>query len=162
MTDGYHDCRSRHDLPVGRNVGESTFRGDDMRNPNSSQFGHSFNTIQPTKQSSTKQTKLNKNQSKYEDSTIHYLSYICRYSLIRQNMGNSNQTRRTLLFNPSWRVKGERNQHKVHQPKHWQNRGGENQQTYNTQQMQVNHTHKSIRKTYKCKFITTNCTQFIN
>ena len=48
MTDGYHDCRSRHDLPVGWNVGESTFRGDDMMNPNSSQFGHSFNTIQPT------------------------------------------------------------------------------------------------------------------
>ena len=60
MTDGYHDCRSRHDLPVGWNVGESTFRGDDMMNPNSSQFGHSFNTIQPTKQSST---KLNKKQS---------------------------------------------------------------------------------------------------
>ena len=27
MTDGYHDCRSRHDLPVGRNVGESMFMG---------------------------------------------------------------------------------------------------------------------------------------
>ena len=60
--------------------------GDDM-NPNGSQLVIlSTQSSQPNNQG----TKLNRNQSQYEDSTLHLWSYIwaiCRYSLILRNKG---------------------------------------------------------------------------